>query len=129
MVSTASNDIFRNKLPLICVRAMVVLVTIPVIVLAIKSPSVLQIYLISNIFATAALPSVLLGLSSRFKFMNGFDVICSGLGGMLSVFVFGVIYYGDPYKGAQLLILSGGLYADDWSVFGTATEQLIPSFI
>ena len=118
MVSTASNDIFRNKLPLICVRGMVVLVTIPVIVLAIKSPSVLQIYLISNIFASAALPSVLLGLNSRLFFVNGFDVVCSGLGGMLSVFIFGVIYYGDAYKGAQLLILSGGLYADDWSVFG-----------
>lgn len=117
MVSTASNDIFGNKLPLPWVRGMVVLVTIPVIVLAIKSPSVLQVYLISNIFAAAALPSVLLGLVS--PLLNGFDVVCSGLGGMLSVFIFGAVYYGgDPYKAARLLILTGGLYAHDWSVFG-----------
>jgi hypothetical protein len=118
MVSTASADIFRGKLPLIYIRAMVVLVTIPVIVLAIKRPSILQIYLISNIFATAALPSILLGLHHKLYFLNGFDIVCAGFGGMFSVFIFGAAYYGDAQKGAELLILTAGLYAQDWSVFG-----------
>jgi hypothetical protein len=118
MVSTASNDIFRNKLPLIYIRGMVVLVIVPIIAIAVKRPSILQIYLISNIFATAALPSILLGLSNNFYFLSGSDVVCAGLGGMLSVFIFGAVYYGDAHRGAGLMILKTGLYTNDWSVFG-----------
>jgi hypothetical protein len=120
MVSTASADIFRDKLPLIYIRVMVALITIPVIIIAIKSPSILQIYLITNTFATAALPSILLGLHPKLYFLNGFDIVCSGFGGMLSVFIFGAAYYGNARKGADLLILTTGLYAQDWSVFGMA---------
>ncbi|KAI5777376.1 hypothetical protein EDC01DRAFT_678881 [Geopyxis carbonaria] len=129
MVSTASNDLFRNKLPLIYVRGMIFLVTAPAIVLALKSPSILQIYLISNIFATATLPPLLLGLSSHLDFLNGFDAVCGGLGGMLSVFMFGAAYYSNAYDAAQLLILRGGLYADDWTVFGVFVAAPVGSLV
>jgi len=119
MVSTISNDVFRSRLPFIYIRILVALITIPVIVIAIKKPSILQIYLISNIFAAAALPSILLGLNERCYFLNGFDIICGGLGGMFSVFIFGTIYYQDARQGAELMILKNGLYGDDWSAFGS----------
>ncbi|KAF8470126.1 hypothetical protein BDZ91DRAFT_694034 [Kalaharituber pfeilii] len=119
MVSTASNDLFRNRIDLIWIRGLVVLIIIPVIVIAIKSPSILQIYLISNLTACASLPSVLLGLSDKLYFLKGFDVVCGGLGGIFSVWLFGLVYYdGDSKAAAKLLILES-LYANDWSVFGT----------
>ena len=45
-------------------------------------------------------------------------MIIGGLGGYLTVFIFGTIYYGDAYDGANVLILTNGFYADDWSCFG-----------
>lgn len=125
MVSTASNDLFLNKIPLWAVRGLVVITIIPTIVLALKAPSILTIFLISNIFATATMPPLLLGLWHRMYFLNGWDVVFGALGGMLSVFIFGAAYYGDAYQGAQLLILNGGLYADDWSVFGKLNYDLL----
>lgn len=118
MVSTASNDFFRNRLPLPYIRALVFLLIIPVIVLALQKPSILTIFLIANIFACATMPPILCGLSRYLYFLNGFDVMIGALGGMLSVWIFGTVYYGDAFKGAQLLILTNGLYANDWSVFG-----------
>lgn len=118
MVSTASEELFRNKLPLLWVRGMVVLVIVPVIVVAIKSPSILQIFLISNLAASAAVPSVFLGLSTKFYFIQGFEVVCGGLGGIFSVWVFGMIFYhGDAIAAGKLIILAS-LYAPDWSAFG-----------
>lgn len=118
MVSTASNDVFGNKLPLSYIRGMVTLITIPIVVVAIKRTEILQIFLISNIFATSSMPSILLGLSNYFYFLNGFDIICSGLGGVFSVFIFGAVYYDDARKGANLIIMTNGLYGNDWSAFG-----------
>lgn len=120
MVSTMSNDIFRNKLPLIYVRGMVAVLIVPIVVVAIKKPSILQIFLVSNIFACASMPPILLGLDeTHLYFLKGFEVVCAGLGGMLSVFLFGLAFYaGDTRRAAGLMILKGGLYANDWSVFG-----------
>lgn len=118
MVSTASNDFFRNKLPMPYVRGMVVLVIIPTIVLALRLPSILTIFLIANIFACATMPPILCGLSRHLYFLNGFDCMAGALGGMLSVWIFGYAYYGDAYEAAKLYILENGLYANDWSVFG-----------
>lgn len=123
MVSTLANDLFRNKLPLLCVRIVTVLIIIPTIVIALKSPSILRIFLISDIFSACAIPTLLLGLIDVFYFINGFDVVVGGLGGVLSVWIFGTIYYGNANDGAQLLILVNGLYADDWSVFGKPTVK------
>ena len=120
MVSTVSNDIFRNKLPLLYVRGMVAVLIVPIVAVAIKKPSILQIFLVSNIFACASMPPILLGLDETYLyFLKGFEVVCAGLGGVFSVFLFGLVYYGgDARRAAELMILEEGLYSNDWSVFG-----------
>lgn len=118
MVSTISNDVFRNRLKLIWVRGIVVLVMVPSIVVATRAPNILTIFLISDLISAAVVPSLLLGLWSKMYFITGYEIITSGLGGILSVFIFGTIYFGSASEGAGLLIIKNGLYVDDWSVFG-----------
>lgn len=118
MVSSISNDVFRNKLHMFWVRAIVVLTMIPTIVVALHAPNVLQIFLISDLISAAVVPVLLLGLWERMYFLTGYEVISSGLGGILSVFIFGAIYYGSALEGAKLIILEEGLYVSDWSAFG-----------
>lgn len=118
MVSTASNDLFRNKLNILWVRAAVVAIIFPVVVLALKAPSILQIYLISDLVSASTIPVLILGLSDRFYWWRGFEVVVGGLGGILTVFIFGTIYFGSALQGAQLILLEQGLYGNDWSAFG-----------
>lgn len=126
MVSTASNDIFRNKLNFWFIRAGVVLIIIPVVVVALKSPSVLQIFLISDLVSASSIPVLVIGLNSRCYWWRGFEVVVGGLGGLLTVFIFGTIYFGNARAGSKLLILENGLYSDDWSVFGRTALSLDP---
>lgn len=118
MVSSASNDLFRNRLNIWFIRGLVILLIFPVVVLALKAESILQIYLISDLLSAALIPVLCLGLIERFYWWRGFDVIVGGLGGILTVFIFGTIYLGSAEKGAKLLLIQQGLYANDWSVFG-----------
>lgn len=119
LISTGSNDFFRNKLNIWIIRALVVILIVPTVVVALKSPSVLQIYLISDIISAAMIPCLVIGLSSKAYFWRGFEVVVGGIGGILSVFLFGLVYYeGDASRAGNLLILTEGLYASDWSVFG-----------
>ena len=118
MVSTGSNDLFRNKLGIWWIRLVVVLVIFPVVAVALKSPSVLQIFLISDLVSSSAIPVLVIGLNDRCYWWRGFEVVVGGLGGFLTVFIFGTIYFGNAKDGANLLLLEGGLYAEDWSVFG-----------
>ncbi|KAL1861504.1 hypothetical protein VTK73DRAFT_7063 [Phialemonium thermophilum] len=118
MVSTASNDLFRNRLNIWYVRAGVVLIIAPVIVLALKASSILQIYLISDLVSAATIPVLVIGLWDRAHWWRGFDVVVGGLGGILAVFIFGTIYYGDAHAGAELILLEQGLYEGDWAAFG-----------
>ncbi|KAL9011821.1 MAG: hypothetical protein Q9173_003370 [Seirophora scorigena] len=118
MVSTGSNDLFRNKLNLWWIRLAVVLMIFPVAVVALKSPSVLQIYLISDLISASSIPVLVVGLSSKCYWWRGFEVIAGGLGGLLTVFIFGTIYYGNAQEGARLMLLEQSLYVDDWSAFG-----------
>ncbi|KAI5287695.1 hypothetical protein KEM54_005813 [Ascosphaera aggregata] len=119
MISTGSNDLFRNKLPLIYIRIFVVLLCVPIIVVALKSPSVLQISLVSDLVSAATIPVLIIGLWDKyFYWWSGFEVVVGGLGGIFSVFIFGCIYYGNVHEAGNLLLLENGLYADDWSVFG-----------
>ncbi|CDO57836.1 hypothetical protein DV495_000797 [Geotrichum candidum] len=118
MVSSISNDVFRNQLRPIWARLIVVLVMIPTIVVALRAPNVLQIFLISDLISAAVVPSLMLGLWQRLYFISGVEVIVSGLGGILTVFIFGTIYLGSALEGAKLIILENGLYVDDWSAFG-----------
>ncbi|KAL9118567.1 MAG: hypothetical protein Q9187_004886 [Circinaria calcarea] len=119
MVSTGSNDLFRNRLNFWWIRLAVILVIIPVVVVALKSPSVLQIYLISDLVSASSVPVLVIGLNSRCYWWRGFEVVVGGLGGLLTVFIFGTVYTGSARDGANLLLLENGLYADDWSVFGS----------
>ncbi|KAB5559969.1 hypothetical protein GE09DRAFT_1115129 [Coniochaeta sp. 2T2.1] len=118
MVSTASNDFFRNRLGIWWIRGGVVLVIVPTVVLALKAPSILQIYLISDLVSAATIPVLVIGLSRRAYWWRGFDVVCGGLGGILAVFIFGTIYYGSAKEGGKLILLENGLYQGDWGAFG-----------
>jgi Na+/proline symporter len=118
MVSSASNDLFRNRLNIWYIRGMVVLIIIPVVVVALRASSILQIYLVSDLLSAATIPVLCLGLSDRLYWWRGFEVVVGGLGGILTVFIFGTIYLGDAKQGSQLLLLENGLYGDDWSAFG-----------
>lgn len=121
MVSTISNDIFRNKLHLNYTRVLVVLIIVPVVVLAIKvADDILQIYLIADLVSAAIIPAVFLGLSDTyFWFLRGFDVMCGGLGALLAVFIFGTVYYHSAKEGGKLLLIWNGIYNDeDWGPFG-----------
>lgn len=118
MVSTASNDLFRNRMNIWIVRGLVVLIIFPVAVLALKAPGILQIYLITDLLAAATIPVLVMGLSERFYWWRGFEVVVGGLGGILTVFIFGAIYYDSAEKGGELLIVQQGLYTGDWGAFG-----------
>lgn len=119
MISTGSNDLFRNKLNLWAIRALVIVFIVPVIVVALRSPDILQIFLISDLVSAAVVPVLVIGLSDKFYFWRGFDFVVGGLGGIFTVFLFGLVYYkGDANLASNLLLLQGGLYANDWSAFG-----------
>ncbi|EHK22531.1 uncharacterized protein TRIVIDRAFT_179853 [Trichoderma virens Gv29-8] len=118
MISSASNDLFRNKLNIWIIRVLVVLVIIPTVVIALKAPSILQIFLISDLASAATIPVLCLGLFDTFYWWRGFEVVVGGLGGILTVFIYGAIYYGDAKSGGELILLEQGLYAGDWGAFG-----------
>ncbi|CAG8453112.1 8273_t:CDS:2 [Cetraspora pellucida] len=118
MVSTMSNDLFDNKLPLTIIRCLTVLFNIPAVILGIKNLDVLVVFLVGDLIASAVMPPILLGLIDSLYFLNGFDSLVGGLGGFFSIFIFGSAYFNSAYEGAQLFILTNGLYADDYSVLG-----------
>ena len=118
MVSTGSNDLFRNKLSLWWIRLAVVLIIFPVVIVALKSPDVLQIYLISDLVSASSIPVLVIGLSESCYWWRGFEVVVGGFGGLITVFIFGTIYFGNTQDGANLLLLENGLYSNDWSAFG-----------
>lgn len=122
MVSTGSNDLFRNKLNIWVIRAFVVALIFPVVVVALRSPDILQIFLISDLVSAAVVPCLVIGLSEKFYWYRGFDFVCGGLGGIFTIFLFGLVYYdGDVDKASKLLLLENGLYANDWSAFGKSS--------
>ncbi|EON67651.1 hypothetical protein W97_06794 [Coniosporium apollinis CBS 100218] len=118
MVSNGSNDIFRNRLNIWFIRLSVVLIIVPVVVVALKSPDILTIYLISDLVSASLVPVLVIGLSDRCYWWRGFEVVVGALGGIFTVFLFGTVYYGDAGRGAKLILLEGGLYAEDWGAFG-----------
>ena len=81
MISTGSNDLFRNKLNLWWMRLAVVLIIFPVVIVALKSPDVLQVYLISDLVSASSIPLLVIGLSDACYWWQGFEVVVGGLGG------------------------------------------------
>ena len=120
VTSTISNDIFRNKFPIIYSRIIVVIIMVPALVVAIEcSANVLQIYFIADLLSCAIVPIMFLGLSEHFFFLRGLDVIVGALGSLLAVFVFGTIYYDSAKQGGLLLLIWNGVYdPSDWGAFG-----------
>ncbi|KAK4452838.1 urea transporter [Podospora aff. communis PSN243] len=118
MVSSASNDLFRNRLNIWWIRLGVVLLIIPVVSIAIRAPSILQIYLITDLVSAATIPVLVIGLNDRAYFWSGWEVVIGGLGGIFSVFLFGTVYYGNAYDGGRLILLEQGLFAEGWGAFG-----------
>jgi Na+/proline symporter len=118
MVSSASNDLFRNRLNIWWIRLGVVLIIIPVVSIAIRAPSILQIYLITDLLSAATIPVLVIGLNDRAYVWSGWEVIIGGLGGIFSVFLFGTVYYGNAYDGGRLILLEQGLFAEGWGAFG-----------
>lgn len=129
MISSASNDFFRNRLNIWWIRGAVILVIIPVIVLALKAPSILQIWLISDLVSASTIPVLIFGLYDGFYWWRGFEVVIGGLGGILSIFIFGVIYYGNAQDAGDLLLVQQGLYTGDWGVFGAFVAAPVGSFL
>ncbi|ROT41705.1 hypothetical protein SODALDRAFT_349632 [Sodiomyces alkalinus F11] len=130
MVSSASNDLFRNRLNIWWVRLGAVLICVPSIVIALRAPSILQIYLISDLVSACVIPVLVIGLSDRCYWWRGFEVITGGVGGILSAFFFGLVYYGgDVRRAGNLLLISEGLYANDWSVFGLFVAAPVGSLL
>lgn len=79
----------------------------------------MMLYLIADLISACLMPSILLGLIPSFYFLRGFEIVVGGCGGFLTVFFFGLVYYnGDAQHAGGLLILTDGLYANDWSAFG-----------
>lgn len=100
MVSTASNDLFRNRLNLWWIRFAVILIIFPVVVVALKSPDILQVYLISDLVSASSIPVLVIGISDACYWWRGFEVVIGGLGGLFSVFIFGTVcmYLQVPYS-------------------------------
>ncbi|CEP63313.1 uncharacterized protein LALA0_S07e07294g [Lachancea lanzarotensis] len=118
LVSSISNDIFRNKVPLRYVRVMVAVIMVPIVVVGLVAQDVLSIYLIVDLLSSSVVPVLMLGLFQFFDFLTAWEVMGGGLGGLLSVWIFGSVYYSSVKEGGKLLLISNGLYNNDWGAFG-----------
>lgn len=131
VTSTISNDLFRNKFPMIYSRVLVAIIMVPALVVAIEcSANVLQIYFIADLLSCAIIPIMFLGLSKHFYFLRGLDVIVGTLSALLGVFVYGCIYYGDAKDGGLLLLIWNGVYdPTDWGAFGAFVVAPVGSIV
>ncbi|KAJ2801870.1 hypothetical protein H4R21_002633 [Coemansia helicoidea] len=111
-------DLVEQRVNMWVVRAAVVLLNIPAIVLAERAPNILQVYLTADLLACATLLPILFGLVRRLNFIHWTDAFVGCCGGIIAVGLFGQAYLGNAHDGWQLLLLSGGLYADDERVLG-----------
>lgn len=119
LVSTVSNDVFRNRLPILAVRAIVAAIMVPVVVVGLIAEDVLNIYLIVDLLSSSVVPVLVIGLWSRVdNIWSAWEVVGGGLAGIIGVFIFGTVYYDSAREGGRLLLVSNGLYAKDWSTFG-----------
>ncbi|ANZ77755.1 BA75_05176T0 [Komagataella pastoris] len=120
LTSTIVNDFGRGRMPLWAARVITVLVMVPSIVVAVKvADDVLKIYFIADLISSSVIPSLFIGLSNRFYFWSGWEVVGGGFAGLFFVWVFGTVYYGDAAEGGRLLLIWNGIYdSEDWGPFG-----------
>ncbi|KAJ1925783.1 hypothetical protein IWQ60_004346 [Tieghemiomyces parasiticus] len=118
LVSSVS-ELFHNRLSIWWIRALVILLNAPTLYLSLANIDILQLFLVADLLAAATILPVLLGLiRGSERYLNGLDAFLGAVGGLVSVVVFGTIYYGDIHAGVRLLYLADGLYVDDESVLG-----------
>lgn len=130
LVSTISNDVFRNKLPILWVRGIVVLIMFPTVIVGLIAEDVLMIYLIVDLLSSSVIPVLIVGLFPQLnKYWTAWEVIGGGLGGLLATFIFGTIYYKSALEGARLLLIWNGLYVQDWSTFGAFVAAPVGGFV
>ncbi|KAJ2781532.1 hypothetical protein H4R18_002808 [Coemansia javaensis] len=111
-------DLVEQRVSIWAVRAAVVLLNVPVIVLAMRAPNILQVYLMADLLACATVLPILLGLLRRLNFLHWTDALAGCFGGIIAVGAFGQAYLGNAHDGWRLLLLDGGLYVDDERVLG-----------
>lgn len=111
-ISTIQNDVFLGRLDIWWCRLILLALNVPAVVLAVKNVDILEVFLIADLGAAAALPAPLLGLIPQLWWLNGFDVFIGALGGFFTVFIFGTIFYGNATEGGKLIGLPEGLYIE-----------------
>ncbi|KAJ2309446.1 hypothetical protein H4R23_002863 [Coemansia sp. Cherry 401B] len=111
-------DLAEQRVGIWVVRAAVVALNVPVIVLAMRAPDILQVYLLADLLASATILPVLCGLFRRLDFVHWTDALAGCFGGVVAVGCFGQVYLGNRHDGWRLLLLDGGLYVDDERVLG-----------
>ncbi|CCE62021.1 hypothetical protein TPHA_0B03510 [Tetrapisispora phaffii CBS 4417] len=130
LVSTISNDVFRNKIPILYTRIIVVVIMVPVVVVGLIAEDVLSIYLIVDLLSSSVVPVLVLGLWSKFdSFWTAWEVIGGGLAGIFGVWVYGTIYYHSAREGGKLLLIWNGLYIQDWGAFGAFVVAPVASMV
>ncbi|KAJ2662431.1 hypothetical protein IWW48_001840 [Coemansia sp. RSA 1200] len=111
-------DLAEERVNIWVVRAVVILLNIPVIVLAMRAPDILQVYLLADLLASATILPVLFGLFRHLDFIHWTDALVGCFGGIIAVGAFGQAYLGNRHDGWRLLLLDGGLYVTDERVLG-----------
>ncbi|OMJ20584.1 hypothetical protein AYI70_g4013 [Smittium culicis] len=122
-------DLTRNKLSMVYTRVVIVVLMVPIVIMAFKSPDILQIFLLADLLSSSIVLPILIGLIPKFNFVNEFDALLGAVFGLLSNGVFGTIYLGNSYEGWKLLLLEGGLYTEDNRVLGAFLVSPIGSLI
>ncbi|KAJ1679664.1 hypothetical protein EV182_001585 [Spiromyces aspiralis] len=109
-------DLVEQRIGMYIIRAIVILLNVPIIVLAMRAPDVLQIWLFADLLACATVLPVLFGLIPKLNFLVQWDAFVGCAAGIISVGIAGTIYFHDSDRGWKLLMIDGGLYVDDYSV-------------
>lgn len=117
-ISTIQNDVFLGRVNIWWCRLILLLINVPSVAMAVLNVDILQVFLVADLAAIACIPAFLMGLIPGLYFLNGFDVFFGAVGGFLTVFIFGTIFYDNAGDGISLLGLPNGLYVDDYSVLG-----------
>ncbi|CCK71240.1 uncharacterized protein KNAG_0G01820 [Huiozyma naganishii CBS 8797] len=119
LVSTISNDLFRNKLKIKWARLMVIIIIIPIVLLSLFAENILSIYMFVDLLSSSVIPTLVVGFIPDLEaYWTSWEVIGGGFGGLFCTFLFGTFYYSDFKEGVKLLLIWNGLYAEDWSTFG-----------
>ncbi|KAJ1568026.1 hypothetical protein HK405_003867 [Cladochytrium tenue] len=107
------NDIFQAKLPLAWARALTAVLNVPALVVAARNLPLFNLFLIADLIAAAVVLPVVMGLAGGAGFdtyLTGLDFMVGCIGGLFSVFLFGLGFsHGDAAYAISLLGLPNGM--------------------